>query len=416
MDLNKISMQLQAYGFNVKSSELKFDKWTNCKLIDNKSGKSGGYIINTKLNLCSYKNHKTMETGGFPLDREKVFSNHNYIKAIKENQRMERDKYYQNAQNAATKYNNTISTDLVSPYLERKQVQNFGCKINQDGDLLIPLRSMDVKEDGRRVSWIRTVQTIKADGTKLLESGCEKKGAMHLIGFNKIFQNPEKYQGAIMVAEGYATAASIHMASGLPTVVAIDAGNLDPVMAKITKAYPNSEFYICADNDLKTEKKIGRNVGIEAAMQCKEKYNCKVMIPDFSKVPNNENLTDFNDLHIAVGLNKMSENSKVISDYQPISQKQSSQRQEEPTNAFIVTKTTTSSQVLDYYSKINPKYIEAAKELGWITYKEPGFTPKHTPITADPKTLAEELGKITGKAVEIESSLNNTSNYSKTIT
>ena len=401
MDINKVATQLQAYGFNVKPGELKFDKWA----------KSGGYIINTKLNLCSYKNHKTMETGGFPLDREKVYSNHSYMKAIKENQKIEKDKYYQNAQLSALKYNKlSHNENISSPYLDKKLVQNFGCKILDSGDLVIPLRSLDVKSDGTRTSWIRSLQTIKPDGTKLLESGCEKKGSMHLIGFNKIFKDPEKYTGAILVAEGYATAASLHMSSALPTVVAIDAGNLEPVMNKLSKAYPNSEFYICADNDLKTEQKIGRNVGIEAAMACKEKYNCKVLIPDFTQIPNSHNLSDFNDLHASIGLENIKNYTKSIQSYEPTFkqapiQEQLNKQIADPPPKFKVTATTTPNEVLDYYATINPKLIQSAKEIGWVTHKEVDRMPEHTSIRADAQDLAKTLSKITKHEVEIDSSL-----------
>ena len=303
MDMNAIASNLNAAGFIVQSRQLKLDKWTSVKLVDNKQNKSGGYIINTQANVCSFINRKTLEKGSFPLDRAKVVSRAEYEKSIRENQKAERDKYFINAQGAAKKYNSLISPDgATSAYLDRKKVQNFGCKIDQKGNLVIPLRSMDIKADGTKVSYIRTLQTIYPDGTKIMEAGCEKKGNMFLIGFNKIFREPEKYTGKILVAEGYATAASLHMATGLPTVVAIDAGNLDPAMSKITKFYNKAEYVICADNDLQTEQRTGRNPGVDAAKACQVKYNCAVVAPDFSKVIGGGNLTDFNDLHVQVGL------------------------------------------------------------------------------------------------------------------
>lgn len=309
MDMNAIASNLNAAGFVVQSSQLKLDKWTSVKLIDNKQNKSGGYIINTQANVCSFINRKTLEKGSFPLDRAKVVSRAEYEKSIRENQKAERDKYFINAQGAAKKYNSLISPDgATSAYLNRKKVQNFGCKIDQKGNLVIPLRSMDIKADGTKVSYIRTLQTIYPDGTKIMETGCEKKGNMFLIGFNKIFREPEKYTGKILVAEGYATAASLHMATGLPTVVAIDAGNLDPAMSKITKFYNKAEYVICADNDLQTEQRTGRNPGVDAAKACQVKYNCAVVAPDFSKVIGGGNLTDFNDLHNFMGLEAVSTN------------------------------------------------------------------------------------------------------------
>ncbi|GKT28472.1 DUF5710 domain-containing protein, partial [Aduncisulcus paluster] len=67
--------------------------------------------------------------------------------------------------------------------------------------------------------------------------------------------------GPILVAEGYATAASAHMASNMPTVVAFDASNLEPVAKALKAKYPKSSIVLVSDNDHHLEK----NVGIEKA-------------------------------------------------------------------------------------------------------------------------------------------------------
>ena len=56
-----------------------------------------------------------------------------------------------------------------------------------------------------------------------------------------------------VVAEGYATAASIHEATRLPVAVAFDAGNLAPVAEALKKRYPRAAFIIAADDDYLTE-------------------------------------------------------------------------------------------------------------------------------------------------------------------
>lgn len=67
------------------------------------------------------------------------------------------------------------------------------------------------------------LQFIKHDGEKIFLKGGRVKRCFHFIGTVDL-QDP-----IICIAEGYATAASIHLATGLPVAVAFNAGNLMPV-------------------------------------------------------------------------------------------------------------------------------------------------------------------------------------------
>lgn len=379
MDLEAIAQKLQMGGLNINANQIKASgKWESAKTFDNKAGsKSGRYIIGE--NICSWINNKSQEKGSFVLDRAKVISGFELDKKRREYDKAERDKYFTNALTAKSKFDSIKPLpNAKSGYLHKKKVENFGCKIDERGNLVIPLRSMDVKSDGTRVSYIRSLQTILPDGTKLLESGCEKKGNMHLIGFNKIFRDPENYKGEILIAEGYATAASIHMATGKPVVVAFDAGNLEPVMSKITKAYPNAEYTICADNDKKTELKIGRNVGVEAANACKDKFGCNVTIQNFMSIENGNNLSDFNDLHVHKGLSHVLDN--ITSDTKKTSK--NVEKQQSYTN----------SSVLDKFALINPALVSNIRSVGCVD--EPGcYVPldKENPEKLE-KFLCDECG------------------------
>jgi putative DNA primase/helicase len=53
-------------------------------------------------------------------------------------------------------------------------------------------------------------------------------------------------------SEGWATGATLHEATGLPVVVAFNAGNLLLVAKLIRREYPAARLVICADNDWKT--------------------------------------------------------------------------------------------------------------------------------------------------------------------
>lgn len=84
--------------------------------------------------------------------------------------------------------------------------------------------------------------------------GGRKKGLFCAIG---------RETPILCVAEGYATAASVHEATGYRVFVAFDAGNLPDVATAVRQAHPDATVIICADHD-KTDK-AGRRAGQEKA-------------------------------------------------------------------------------------------------------------------------------------------------------
>lgn len=184
----------------------------------------------------------------------------------------------------------SFSPAASSPYLEKKGVEAFGLKEDQ-GNLIVPLRNTEGE--------LRGIQAIAPDGQKVFATGIEKKGNFHLIGA----EGKDLSQGEIILCEGYATGASVHMATGKPVAVAFDSGNLIPVAEAMRAKYPNAAITICADND-HTMERDGKpyNVGVEKASLAAQKVNGKVKVPTFTDKEKSQGLTDFNDLHKARGL------------------------------------------------------------------------------------------------------------------
>lgn len=152
-------------------------------------------------------------------------------------------------------------------YLLTKSVRAHGIR-QHDKCLLVPLR------DGDAVLW--NVQTIAPDGTKrFLYGGC-KRGLYHAIG--------GAADELLCITEGYATAASVHEATGHPVAVAFDCGNLLPVAKVLRAKYPYASITICADNDTQT----AGNPGLTAARAAAEAIGGKVALPP-------EPFNDFND-------------------------------------------------------------------------------------------------------------------------
>jgi phage/plasmid primase-like uncharacterized protein len=120
------------------------------------------------------------------------------------------------------------------PYLVKKGVDAVGIYQDTKGNLLVPLRTIDGE--------IRNVQTIAPDGTKLYLAGAQKMGTFHLLG-QLLPGEP------VAIAEGYATAATVHRATGTSVAVALDTSNLTAVALALRQGDPDRPLYMAADND-----------------------------------------------------------------------------------------------------------------------------------------------------------------------
>ena len=224
------------------------------------------------------ESHQWFEDDNKPLDVEQIATRRAKILALrKEMDEEQQQQHEQTAISALNQWNGLAETGS-SLYLEKKQAGAFGVRFDGDS-LVIPMRDADGK--------LWSLQTIKADGSKRFLYNGRKKACFHIIG---------EIVTQAVIAEGYSTSASIHMATGLPVAVAFDAGNLEPVVVALTAKHPSLEIIIAGDDDCWKTPNTGR-VKAEAAAQ---KYGCTVV---FSKFKNTSTKpTDFNDLHCLEGL------------------------------------------------------------------------------------------------------------------
>ena len=181
------------------------------------------------------------------------------------------------ADKAAIRWCGALSA-CAHPYLMRKGVHAYG--VRQDGQtLLIPLRDTA----GR----LHSMQTITPNGEKRFKG--RMKGCYHAIGC--------KPGDLLVIAEGYATGATIHEATGWPVAVAFNAGNLGPVALALHKAYPALTLVMAADDDHLTDG----NPGLTAAKQAALAVGGLVVVPQFP-ADRPPKATDFNDLAAIAGL------------------------------------------------------------------------------------------------------------------
>ena len=194
---------------------------------------------------------------------------------------------------------------LAHPYLQNKAIATLGLaklihpydlpRLDKNGNLLVPGYNFETGE-------IQTLQTIGANGEKRFQRGCQKSGASYLFPAEETSHDNDGKQ-VVLLAEGYATGASIHAATGLPVAVAFDAGNLKEAALAIKKKLPNAAITICADND--HNRPDGKNIGIIKAKEVAAAVGGKIVVPEFLPNEKKKGLTDFNDLQQARGLSEV---------------------------------------------------------------------------------------------------------------
>ncbi len=181
-----------------------------------------------------------------------------------------------------------------SEYLARKGVGGHGVRYSPSGNGTI---AIPICDDTGKVWGLQIVRG--RDGGKRLEkqywpAGMNKAAHYHMLGA----------PGAvILLAEGYATAATLFEATGL-CVVAFDADNLMPVAQALHKSYPKAYILACADDDYLTKDPHGNpwNPGVEAAQAAATAVRGGWVEPEFPGDREGKKLTDFNDLqHFPLG-------------------------------------------------------------------------------------------------------------------
>lgn len=184
----------------------------------------------------------------------------------------------------------------ASPYLQRKSVQGYGVRYLADGALLVPMRNAAGElQNVQRIAPAKPTPEQEARGwrEKRFLSGGRKAGMLHWLG------DPAG-AAVLCLAEGYATAASVYAATGLPVAVGFDAGNLVTVAKELQPLFPAAAFLVCGDDDTATADRTGKNPGRVAAAQV-----VRAMRKAGSAAGNvfpDQGCNDFNDLQAVAGL------------------------------------------------------------------------------------------------------------------
>ena len=340
MAANYEDVLAQLSGFGLQVGRLETGRMMRCRVTDDRE-KRGWYIIHEitlsggdKVLVGSYGIWHGAESNAQKIELTKIEFSAEQKAAIR--QRIADDKkradneQKRRAEQAALRADKAwrnLLTDGDSGYLHNKGVAAHGIRYTVAGAIAVPM----LDTSGR----IHGLQFIldKAKQKDLIEkhngrekqfwpAGVVKKAHFHLIG------SPTNL---LFIAEGYATAASLHEATGFPVAVAFDAGNLQSVAQALKKRYPKANFLICSDDDAfarcqHCQKPVNvnlsadcpeckqphgkRNAGAEYAELAALAVNGRVIAPRFADPAarfdyycrNQGKLTDFNDLHLTDGL------------------------------------------------------------------------------------------------------------------
>ena len=158
--------------------------------------------------------------------------------------------------------------EATHPYLVKKKIGLGNADIKGD-ILVIPV----INAKGKRVGF----QSINPTGAKKFSSGMPVVGNFSVIG--------GKLDDLVYICEGWATAMSVHMATGRPAVFALSAGNMTAVIGELLEARPNLRIVIAGDND---------EAGLKAIERCVDDHGVQSIVPEIGG-------WDFSDMWINQG-------------------------------------------------------------------------------------------------------------------
>jgi P4 family phage/plasmid primase-like protien len=195
------------------------------------------------------------------------------------------------AKNSKDKFAAGISAS--HKYVTRKNIELFSARIDPNtGNLMIPVT---------KYKSIVGIQYISQFGDKWFEPGVELRGSYCAL---------KSTEGAkvIYLAEGFATAASIQMATDHPVVCCFTANNVVNVAKSLRR--PGGPFLVlCADRD-KINPQTGTRAGVEVASKIKLVASKSLVVWPWD---DQEKIGDFNDLHCESGLDAVK--SRIQIDY-----------------------------------------------------------------------------------------------------
>ncbi|PJE09591.1 zincin-like metallopeptidase domain-containing protein [Legionella sp.] len=265
-------------------------------LGDKKGEKAGFYVAHLDEHPAGYiKNNRTgaelkWTSKGYSFSPEEKKALYASSKAKRQARLAEqKEGHEQVASRLKEQMTNLLPATQDNPYLSNKGITPFlDIFTDKEG-----LTTYIPAYDGKGKLW--TMQTINEEGIKRFAKGSRKEGCFHALGgFKALISAP-----ALVIGEGYATAATVAQALGFSTVAALDAGNLKPVALALQARFPDKPIVILGDDDKHLEATLGINTGKLKAQETAHAVKGSLLFPIFApgeQTSNPKGFTDFNDL------------------------------------------------------------------------------------------------------------------------
>lgn len=266
-----------------------------CGTADRPHRKDGAYkaFLDAPASIW-WKNWRTGDEGTWTAKPEKELSAaqrkalRERLIAAKADTRAEQERRWKAAAKLATSiWNHAKPAEDDHPYLKRKEVPTIGLRQTDDGRLMVPI----MNQSGQ----IQSLQFILPEKPEESTDKFFLKGGKTAGGFFSLPAKSGTRDGPLLIAEGYATGTSLHLATGYAVLIAFNAGNLEAIARTARSRYPDREIILCADNDCETVKNDSTpwNPGKETASRAGQAVGGKLAV-----CPAHEGkATDFNDLH-----------------------------------------------------------------------------------------------------------------------
>ena len=288
-----IQLDSKIHRYNVRGDKASDKSGAYCIFSDHWPA---GWVLNWRngaaISLC-YERDNLNDEGKTYFTDEKYKQAMELSRKHQAKLKKEREKEQAKAADKARAFAETLPAATKNfPYLLKKDVFIYGnLKFNPaSNQLVLPLTDIDGN--------IKSAQYINAEGNKKFHPGTSTTGVFFGYQLDRVDKQPEL---PILIAEGYATFATVASRFDLPCVAAMTCHNLFPVAKALKQKYPQSKIVIMADNDHKTKG----NPGLTKANEAVEKLKLQgVAYPKFEE---GEDGSDWNDLYRLHGFLKASD-------------------------------------------------------------------------------------------------------------
>ena len=295
--IQQFEARLQKAGLSISAGLQADGRLHRCGTTDKPKGQDGAYKVHlddpASLWWCNWQTGDSgtwcakADTDLTAAEREALRQRIEADRKAAESERAERQA--EAAQRATVIWDAAQPATTDHPYLAKKQVPSLGLRLAKDGRLIAPL----LDGSGKIVS----LQFIAGDGNKRFLKDGKAAG-----GFFPIPAKDGSKDGPLCIAEGYATCATIHEATGYAVFCSFNASNLLAVAQMARRRYPEREIILCADRDSPTDKypSLG-GVGVSMASEAARAIGGMLAIPR----RDGHTKIDFNDLANLMGTSEV---------------------------------------------------------------------------------------------------------------